>query len=86
MILADANDVDFWHNLDGKNLKVIILAMPNHHSNIEAAKQINHLNLDCAIFAVARFDEEVQELKKLGVIAFNIYTEAGVGLVRQTYD
>ena len=52
---------DFWHNLDGKNLKVIILAMPNHHSNIEAAKQINHLNLDCAIFAVARFDEEVQE-------------------------
>ena len=58
--------------------------MPKHHSNIEAAKQIKNLNLNSEIYAVARFDEEVKELQSLGVIAFNIYTEAGVGLVRQT--
>ena len=85
VILADANDLDFWSNLNEKTVEVIILAMPKHHSNIEAAKQIKNLNLDCQIYAVARFDEEVEELQSLGVTAFHIYTEAGVGLARQTY-
>ena len=47
VILADANDLDFWNNLNEKTVEVIILAMPKHHSNIEAAKQIKNLNLDC---------------------------------------
>ena len=85
IILADANDLDFWVNLKGTTLEVIILAMPKHHSNIEAAKQIKNLSLNCKIYAVARFDEEVDELHSLGVTAFNIYTEAGVGLARQTH-
>ena len=85
VVLADANDLDFWTNLNEKTVEVIILAMPKHHSNIEAAKQIKNLNLDCQIYAVARFDEEVEELQSLGVTAFHIYTEAGVGLARQTY-
>jgi len=84
IMLADANDLDFWLSINGRTLKIIILAMPKHHSNIEAAKQIKNLNLNSEIYAVARFDEEVKELQSLGVIAFNIYTEAGVGLVRQT--
>ena len=85
VILAEANDLDFWTKLNEKTVEVIILAMPKHHSNIEAAKQIKNLNLDCQIYAVARFDEEVEELQSLGVTAFHIYTEAGVGLARQTY-
>ena len=83
VVNADAGDLDFWKHIKEKNLDLIILAMPNHRSNIEAAKHITKVNIKCKIYAVARFDEEVSELDSLGVYAFNIYAEAGVGLAKQ---
>ena len=83
VVNADAGDLDFWKHIKEKNLDLIILAMPKHRSNIEAAKHITNLNIRCKIYAVARFDEEVSELDSLGVYAFNIYAEAGVGLAKQ---
>jgi hypothetical protein len=32
-----------------------------------------------AVAAVAKFDDHLQELRSLGVIAFNFYSEAGAG-------
>ncbi len=82
VVIGDANDIDFWSNLVGKDLDTIILAMPEHNSNLDAAIQIKNMGISVSVLAVARFDEEVHELESLGVKAFNIYSEAGVGLAK----
>lgn len=81
--VADATDTDFWSGIKaGKPKALIVLAMPNHHSNLDAAQQIRRAGLMCPVVAIARFDEEVQELQALDVPAFNMYAEAGFGLAR----
>jgi hypothetical protein len=52
-----------------------------------AAHQLRNLGLDCQVAAIARFPEEVEELAALGVCsAFNMYEEAGAGLVRRALE
>ena len=85
VLCSDADDFDFWLNLKNKkNLEIIILAMPEHQSNLAAAQQINHIELTCKVSAVVRFEEEEKELSKFGVTVFNIYSEAGAGLVKHS--
>ncbi len=80
---GDATDTDFWAMIKANNDKdLIVLAMPSHHSNIYAAQQIRQAGLDCAVVAIAKFAEEVQELAELDVPSFNMYSEAGSGLAR----
>jgi predicted Kef-type K+ transport protein len=83
VLMGDATDTDFWTSLKaGRHLKLLVLAMPQHHSNLYAAHQIRNGGLDCLVVAVARYPEEVEELEALGVQAFNMYSQAGVGLAR----
>ena len=85
VLCSDADDYDFWLNLKRKkNLKIIVLAMPEHQSNLAAAQQINHIELLCEVSAIVRFEEEEKELSKFGVTVFNIYSEAGAGLVKHS--
>jgi predicted Kef-type K+ transport protein len=85
--VGDATDTDFWSAVKLANPKeLIVLAMPSHHSNVLAAQQIRQAGLDCQVVAIAKFDEEVSELAELGVPAFNMYAEAGSGLVRHALD
>ena len=53
-------------------------------SNFEKkiAEQIRQACLDCKVVAIAKFEQEVQELAALGVPAFNMYSESGGGLAR----
>jgi len=83
VILGDGGDSDFWLRLKLDDaLEHIFLALPIHKMNIFAVRQIQKLNIPCKITAIARFPEEVHELKELGVNAFNIYNESGAGLAR----
>jgi hypothetical protein len=83
--VADATDTDFWNmvRLSEPVEEMIILAMPNHHSNIYAAERIEASGLDCKIVAIAKHESEVQELLKRGITSFNLYREAGEGLGRE---
>ena len=45
---------------------MILLAMPNHMSNIYAAERIRASKLDCKIVAIAKHETEVNELSKIG--------------------
>ena len=58
--------------------------MPRHRSNLAAAQQINHIDLPCKVSAVVRFEEEEKDLSALGVTVFNIYSEAGSGLIKHS--
>jgi hypothetical protein len=85
--VGDATDTDFWSAVKAANPKeLIVLAMPSHHSNVVAAQQIRQAGLVSQVVAIAKFDEEVSELAELGVSAFNMYGEAGSGLVRHAID
>lgn len=80
---GDADDTDFWNKLKaGNTIELVVLAMPNHGSNIYAAQQIRNLSIKCKVVAIAKFPAEVQELEALDVPAFNMYSEAGSSLAR----
>lgn len=83
VLLGDAGDSDFWIRLKYlESLEAIFLALPVHKTNVYAAQQVKKLGLHCRIAGIAKFPEEVEELSEIGVTAFNMYGEAGAGLVR----
>ena len=85
--VGDATDTDFWNTIKAaKGKDLIVLAMPSHYSNVYAAQQIRNAGLSCNVVAIAKFAEEVTELDALGVPSFNMYSEAGAGLVRHAFQ
>jgi predicted Kef-type K+ transport protein len=90
VVLGDACDTEFWLKLkrdEDVQLELIVLAMPNHQGNMFAARQLRNLGLDCQVTAIARYPDEVEELAGLGVCsAFNMYEEAGAGLVKRALE
>jgi len=85
--VGDATDTDFWNAIRAAKPKdLIVLAMPNHHSNMVAAQQIRNVGLTSRVVAIARFDSEVQALAELNVTAFNMYSKAGSGLARHALE
>jgi Trk K+ transport system NAD-binding subunit len=86
--IADATDTDFWNmvHLSEPAEEMIVLAMPNHQSNLYAAERIQASGLDCKVVAIAKHASEVFELSKLGIASFNLYQEAGEGLGREALD
>lgn len=87
VLVGDATDTDFWSGVrQGAPKTLIVLAMPSHHSNVYAAKQIRQAGLACEVVAIAKYEQEVQELAALGVPAFNMYSEAGGSLARHALE
>ena len=86
--VADATDTDFWNmvRLSEPIEEMVLLAMPNHHSNIYAAERIQASGLDCRVFAIAKHETEVEEMLEMGIPSFNLYREAGEGLGREAIN
>jgi voltage-gated potassium channel Kch len=78
--VGDATDSGFWENLEPGDVKTVLLCMSNFRANKIAATRLTHSHFSGKIAAVARFDDEKEELQKLGVTSvFNLYEEAGIG-------
>ena len=86
--VADATDTDFWNmvRLSEPIEEMVLLAMPNHYSNIYAAERIQASGLDCRVFAIAKHETEVEETLKIGIPSFNLYRLSGEGLEREAID
>ena len=86
--VADATDTDFWNMVhQAKSIEeMIILAMPNHMSNVYAAERIQASEVDCKVVAIAKHETEVDELSKMGIPSFNLYREAGEGLASEALN
>jgi len=79
---GDATSPDFWTRLDTYHdeVDIILLAMPNHAANKEAASRLRARGYANSIVATALYPDEEESLKESGVDAvFNIYAEAGAG-------
>ncbi|MGM0666685.1 MAG: cation:proton antiporter, partial [Bacteroidota bacterium] len=86
VIQDDATDIEFWERVDKMNkgkeqVKMVVLCMDDHKSNIHAIKELKSINYRGKIAATVRHEDDIRALQKLGVDAvYNIFAEAGVGL------
>lgn len=80
VLLADAEDADFWNNVDLTTLRLVMLAMPTLRDMQQAVRLLKDSDFDGTIAAVAKFDDDRAALEAAGVDAtFNFYAEAGSG-------
>jgi glutathione-regulated potassium-efflux system ancillary protein KefC len=80
VILGDAEDIDFWHDVDVSKLRLIMLAMPSLIDMQQAVKFLNDSGYNGTIAAVAKYDDDRAVLEAAGVDeSFNFYAEAGAG-------
>ncbi len=90
VILGDAEDIDFWHDVDISDLNLVMLAMPKLSDMEQAVKFLNDSNYSGTIAAVAKYDDDRAALEAVGVHeSFNFYAEAGAGFaehVRQQLE
>lgn len=84
VILGDTADPDFWERfIFTENIKLILLAMPNHSGNELVLEQLKRRNFKGQIAAIAEYSDQLDMLLDNGVdAAFNIYNEAGIGFAR----
>ncbi|KPK38090.1 MAG: potassium transporter Kef [Gammaproteobacteria bacterium SG8_47] len=78
--VGDATDTDFWEHFRPDRVKLVLLALPNHKENLFAAKKLIASGFSGKVAAIARFPDEIEQLRAAGVnAAFNVYAEAGAG-------
>jgi len=86
VIQDDATDIEFWERVnkmqeEKKQVKLVVLCMDDHKSNMFAIKELRSIGYTGRIVATAKHDDDIKQLKKLGANSvYNLYSEAGVGL------
>ena len=84
VVLADVTDDEVWDNTLTDNVEVGMLALQDHQKNLGFFNRVRERNQGAKIFAVARHEDEVAELVDAGAeAAWNMYSEAGVGLASE---
>jgi len=93
VICRDAADPSLWNSLSelrrkySPQIQTVLLAIRNHQINIFVAKELLDSGFTGRIASAAMYDDEVDELKELGVdLAFNFYTEAGTGFAELVHE
>lgn len=82
---GDAEDADFWENINLECIEMVLLALPSINDSMSITTQLQRINYQGKIAAIARYDDERQELESFGVDkVFNFYTEAGVGFAEES--
>lgn len=79
VLVGDASDRDLWQRLPQGQINKVILALSNHSETLLVTELLRECGFSGVIAAVAKFDDDLEELKAMGVIAFNYYAEAGAG-------
>lgn len=88
VVCGDATNPDFWTRapelLDG--LEWVLLTLPSHHANLNAALRLKDMGYQGRIAATTQFHDEENDLKAAGVDhTFNIYAEAGLGFANELH-
>jgi predicted Kef-type K+ transport protein len=82
VVRADATDLEFWARVQrAGRVRVAVLAMPFHNANLIALARLKTAGFTGRVAAVARYDDDVAELKRHGADAvFHLYGSAGYAL------
>jgi len=86
IMVGDASDRELWQRIPHHQVEQVILALSNHAETIRVASLLRNSGYEGVIAAVANYPDQVEELKSLGVIAFNIFAEAGAGFAEHVHN
>lgn len=88
VVEGDATDSDFWRRMTGdENLRIAVLAMPRHGTNVLAADVLRENGFEGRIAAAIRFPDETSEATGHGInIVLEVYPGAGLELADQLAD
>ncbi|MDJ0684487.1 MAG: cation:proton antiporter [Alphaproteobacteria bacterium] len=89
VVLGDATNPEFWLRLitPHEEIVMILLAMPHHNANLEAAKRLRTMGYEGPIVATALYPDQEPDLRANGVNqVFNIYAAAGGGAAAHMHD
>ena len=82
VVLGDATNPEFWSRVGRheQDMEMVLLAMPNHQANLDAARRMRERGYGGPIVATALYHGQEEELRENGIDeVFNIYAEAGSG-------
>lgn len=81
-VIGDATDRDFWDRCETGETELILICLPKISAAVNAAEELRQRGFGGRIGAIARYPDEVQQLRDAGVdLAFGMYREAGIGLI-----
>lgn len=86
---GDASNPDFWLRVGRvkPELETVLLCLPNHPTNLRAAKAIRDWGFTGHIAAITKYEDEIPELMEVGVNStFNIYAEVGTGFAENVLE
>jgi Trk K+ transport system NAD-binding subunit len=84
VVRADVTDDEMWERTTATPVEVGILALKRHQENLGIVNRVREHNRNARMFAVASHDDEVAELIDAGAeAAWNMYSEAGIGLASE---
>jgi predicted Kef-type K+ transport protein len=87
VVYADAEDPSFWSRLNLGRIRLIMLTLPDPHAKHIAARALRARGYAGFLSATFVYPEEKPGLIEAGCdVAYNYYTEAGVGFARDTVD
>ena len=88
VVEADASDREFWQRVAGMEaIRYAVLAMPFHGSNRVALARLHEAGFSGGVGAVARFDDQAEDLRERGVRAVqHLYEGAGSALADATVE
>ena len=53
--------------------EIVLLAVPNHHSNVYGVAHIRASSINCCLVAIAKHETEVEGTLKMGNPSLNLY-------------
>ena len=78
VLFGDVTDIDFWDKINADQISSISLCMPLHTANVIAVEQLQQAGYRGFLAATARYEDEAEELKKMGVHSvYNIFANVG---------
>jgi len=85
VIIGDAEDADFWETRELNHIKLVMLAMPSVTDIKDITTQLKMSGYQGHIAAIARYEDERQEILEFGVDnVFNYFVEAGTGFAEES--
>lgn len=82
---GDADDLEFWERVGNEKISLVMMALPSHFEIKGTLEMLRLSGYTGKIAAVARYEDERQELLELGVdVVFNYYSEVGAGFAAES--
>jgi glutathione-regulated potassium-efflux system ancillary protein KefC len=85
VVVADAEDPDFWARINLNQVQLIMLTMPNLQDILQATQQLRATNYAGKLASIVHYEDERDILLEAGVdVVFNHYLNAGAGFAERS--